>query len=152
MNGFSISSLTLMKSFLSNRWQRTNINTAFSSWSEHLSGVPQGSILGPLLFNICINDLFWLNEKTNVCNYADDTTFHACDKELSSLLLRLEHDSLLAIEWFEANYMKLNKNKCRFLVSGKKNEHIWINIGEERIWESTSEKLLGIHIHKNFKR
>ena len=45
---------------------------------------------------------------TKVCNYADDTTFHACDSDLESLIQRLEHDSMLAIEWFESNYMKLS--------------------------------------------
>ena len=46
-----------------------------------------------------------------MCNYADDTTFHACDYDLKDLITRLKHDSLLAIEWFQANYMKLNEEK-----------------------------------------
>ena len=49
---------------------------------------------------------------TDVCNYADDTGLHACDKELPCLSTTLEHDTALAIEWFEINYMKLNKDKC----------------------------------------
>ena len=147
--GFSKQALELVKSYLTNRWQRTKINTSFSSWSELLLGVPQGSVLGPLLFNIYINDLFWLNEETDVCNYADDTTFYACDQNLNNLLLRLEHDALLAIKWFECNYMKLNKDKCHLLVSGRKYEACWAKVGPEKIWESSHQKLLGITIDKN---
>ena len=108
--GFQKNSLKFIYSYLCNRWHRTKINNTFSSWAELIQGVPQGSVLGPLLFNIYLNDLFFLTEFTEVCNFADDTTFYACDTNIQSLLNRLEHDSFLAIEWFENNYMKLNQD------------------------------------------
>ena len=74
----------------------------------------QGSVIGPFLFNIYLNNLFYIAETTNVCNFADDTTFYACDKDVNSLINRLKHDSYLAIEWFENNSMKLNQDKCHF--------------------------------------
>ena len=131
--GFSKESLSLIKSYLTNRWQITKINTSFSSWTELLLGVPQGSVLGPLLFNIYINDLFFINSYTDVCNFADGTTLHSCDNNLKIVLRNLEHDSLLAIEWFEANYMKLNADKCHLLVAGHKHEWVWAKVGCNQI-------------------
>ena len=66
--------------------------------------------------------------------------FFACEKDLNSLINRLEVDSLLAIEWFENNCMKLNQEKCHLLVSGNKSENAWTNIGRAKIWESPKNK------------
>ena len=85
----------------------------------------QGSVLGPLLFNVYLNDLFWFNEQTDVCNFANDTTLHSSDTELKNLVWRLENDSLIAMEWFGWNYMKLNEDKCHLLIAGNKHEHSW---------------------------
>ena len=149
--GFDKTSLSLIWNYLTNRWHRTKINMSFSSWEELLHGVPQGSVLGPLLFNIYFNDLFFIVEKTDATNYADDTTLYACDNDLSSLIRRLEHDALISIEWFESNYMKLNQGKCHFLISGTKYEQLWVKVGQNQIWESPTEKILGINIDANLK-
>ena len=138
--GFNKESLELILDYLSNRWQRTKICDNFSSWAELLQVVPLGSVLGPLLFNNYINDLFFLTECTDVCNFPDDTTFFACDSDLKHLMERLEHDTKLAIEWFKNNYMKLNEDKCHVLVARHRYETLWVNIGETRIWESKNEK------------
>ena len=147
--GFEHDALKLLHSYLSKRWHRTKVNTSFSSWEELIKGVPQGSVLGPILFNLYLNDLFYLPDFTEVCNFADDTTFHACDNDLNNLIKRLEHDAFLAIEWFETNNMKLNKDKCHLLVSGHKYENVWVKMGDEQIWESAKQKLLGKEIGRN---
>jgi hypothetical protein len=147
--GFDDSALAIILNYLSERWQRTKINTSFSTWMELLRGVPQGSVLGPLMFNIYINDLFYQLSNTHTCNFADDTTLNVFSKSLEELLHNLEYDTLSAIIWFENNFMKLNKDKCHFLVSGNIHEHLFAKVGNEMIWESAEEKLLGITIDKN---
>ena len=77
--GFDLPSLKLIFDYLSGRKQRTKINGKLSSWAEIFSGVPQGSILGPLLFNIYINDIFYFVEN-DMANYADDNTPYAIEK------------------------------------------------------------------------
>ena len=63
-------------------------------------GVPQGSILGPLLFNVFINDIFIFIEKTEACNFADDNTIYDCGKDLSNILENLKHDLKILLKWF----------------------------------------------------
>ena len=148
--GFSKESLKLIKSYLTNRWQRTKLNTGFSKWTEILLGVPQGSVLGPLLFNIYINDLFFLTENT-VCNYADEAKFYACDSDFHNLISRLEDDSILPIERFECNYMKLNKDKFYLLISRHNYQSVWGNIGSYKIWESNDQRPLEFNMDRNLR-
>ena len=72
--GFSLQALRLMQSYLSKRKQRTKINSEFSSWEQILFGVPQGTILGPLLINIFLCDLFFIMNDVDFASYADDST------------------------------------------------------------------------------
>ena len=150
-HGFSHDSLRLLYSYLSNRWQRTKINNTFSSWSEILLGVPQGSILGPLLFNIYLNDLFFINIESDLCNFADDNTLHLCDLSLDALVHKLEASVKSVIKWFDYNYMKLIESKCKLLISGNKEEVIIATVGSAKIIESREVTLLGCHIDRELK-
>ena len=80
------------------------------------------------------------------CNFADDTTIFACDKELSNVKQILEQNSDKAIQWFKENYMKLNTDKCKVIICGKKNETVSIKVENSEISEGDSVKLLGIKL------
>ncbi len=149
--GFDIPSLEILFDYFSNRWQRTKINSSFSTWSLILCGMAQGSVLGPKFFNISINDLFYLFIDTHVCNMADDTTPFACDIDLPTLIRKLEGDVASVIYWFSANFMILNPDKCHFLISGPKTvvEQLYIKVGDQVIWESLEKKLLGVTVDNN---
>ena len=136
--------LQLILDYLPDRWHRTEINSAFSTWAELFSGMPWGSVLGPIFFNIYINYLFYQFVNTSVCNFADDNTPYFCDIDLVSLLANLENDVLSAIIWFEEKYMQLNSTKCHVLFMGNTPEYLWVKVGESQIWENQQEKLLGL--------
>ena len=115
--GFDKSTLALVYAYLKGRKQRTRVNGAYSSWREILSGVPQGSILGPLLFNVFINDIFYFLNKANIANFADDNTPYCIERDIMTLLVNLEADTFSVLNWFRINEMKPNQGKCHLMVA-----------------------------------
>ena len=87
--GFHIDTFKLIHDYLSNRKQRFKINDAYSSWKDMFYGIPQGSILGPLLFNIHLCNLFYFLEDLDIASYADDTTIYTVSEKKKSQ--SLEH-------------------------------------------------------------
>ena len=96
----------LTHSNLQDRWERVKINTTFSSWTQLLQGVLQGSVFGPILFNIFINDIFFALKGIDICTFADGISPYVCDSNVKSILEMLEHNSELVVAWFEINYVK----------------------------------------------
>lgn len=90
--GVDMKNLELLQVYLSNRSQRFKLNSTFSSWFEILLEVPEGSILGLLLFNIFLNNLLWFHEKTDISNFAYDNTLNSCAQSIDDVVENLLYD------------------------------------------------------------
>ena len=139
--GVSSSALNVISSYLKHRTQRTKINDCFSTRSNIEYGVPQGSILGPLLFHINMIDLFYECEENDIANYAGDTAPYSCGTDIPTAI---SDTSTKIFNWFGNNHMKANPGKCHVLLSTKSPEVA--STDGIQITSSTAETLLGITI------
>ena len=135
--GIGNGSLRLLLDYLTNRKQRMKIGSSFSSWCDINTGVPQGSILGPLLFNIFINDLFFSITKSEYCNFADDNTLYSCNKNLEHAFLNLKYDLRNVLDWFKIAPFNIAPFS--------------LNVNGKIISSSNEVKLLGITIDNQLK-
>ena len=158
--GLSLPALKLVHDYLSNRKQRTKVNRTYNSWLEIVYGVPQGYILGPLLLNIFLEDLFFILNDVDTASYPDDNTLYVIADDINGVITSLEKASKALFEWFENNLLKSNANKCNLLVSSS--DAVNLRVSEYDIKNSECEKLLGVkfdnkltfekHITDNYRK
>ena len=146
--GIGYPSLHLINSYLDNRIQRVKVNSTFSSSWESLYGVPQGSILGSLLFNIYLCDLFNSLDDRTIVNYADDDTPFSTAHDINSIIKKIESNSIKLFQWLGNNVVKANPEKSHLLLSNKHN-NLYALIDIHVIANSESEILLGITLTTN---
>ena len=113
--GFDTDALRYMKSYLTNRKQRVRVNKTFSEWQRMATGVPQGSILGPLLFKIFLNDLCIFISNSSLSNYADDNTLFTFKDNLKKIKDNLRNSFDTVYQWLYENHMVLNAGNCHFM-------------------------------------
>ena len=127
--GLSDEALMCILSYLSNRKQCVRINDTYSEFENIITGVPQGSILGPLLFNLPINDLFFYILMASVHNFADDNTLSAFAENVSKLINILQIESEVITDWFKKNQTIVNPDKFQvIIIDKKKGDHTNYNV------------------------
>ena len=120
--GFDYNSLPLIHNYLTSRFQRIRINSNYSSWSQILTGVPHGSSLGVIFFNIYLSDLFLFAKYSEIANYADDNSPLSVGGGgggggIESVISQLEKDSKLLLNWVHENALKANPDKFHLVTS-----------------------------------
>ena len=147
--------MKLIESYISDRSQQIRMGSNTNDLENLTKGVPQGSILGPLLFNVFINDKFYIVEKCSLYNYADDNTLAYIHKKIEILHQVLVKESLLLIHWFENNLMKANPDKFQAICVGKRtfDAITSFQLGNTKIKCKDEVSLLGVtlDVQLNFK-
>ena len=110
---FDPSLINLLSNYLNERFIRVNIEGNLSKSEQIEVGVPQGSVLGPLLFIIFINDLTRLRLSSTLLLFADDTTMYLCGKDLNEVLAKVKQDLHLVKDWLAHNRLILNLSKTQ---------------------------------------
>ena len=151
--GFEKSALNFIYDYLTDRTQRTKVNGEYSSKRTLKYGVPQGSILGPLLFNLFMNDIFYFLDESKLANYADDASTYVVKEGIFPFLHSLLSETSIVLNWFKLNEMKSNSDKCHMIVA--ENEHrppyisnsfVYLEEQKELLQNEKIVKLLGIWI------
>ena len=149
--GLQPTALKQMENYLTGRFQRTKVSNSYSSWSEIIAGVPQESILGPLLFNIFLNNLFLYPEETFLKSYADYNTLYSIGNTIESVKKALSSDFRIIQNWFQENLIVLNAKKCHYMCFGVGIENDDFIFDGIKLPNSFEEKMLGVIIDNELK-
>ena len=157
--GFDRSALSWFHSYLTERSQKVVINNnVFSDIGYLKFGVPQGSILGPLIFILFINDISLHLNYSKLYSCADDTSLCAFDTTVEKLQTNISLDLKLVEDWCQQNKLVINntKSKCMIICTHQKRKHLKTDVLSVSVNDALLEnvnyyKILGLYIDKNLK-
>ena len=149
--GVNDNSVALLRSYLSCRYQRVKLGHTFSTWMGVSAGVPQGYLLGPLLFNIFMNDLTFAIRDCRLISYADDTKLYLSHQDPQAVEDGINLDLTNTIQWFQQNGMLANPDKYQVLVLGNTAHDFDIKCEERPIPVSSEIQLLGVTLDNKLK-
>ena len=151
--GFTDDALEVMTAYLLGRRQRVKLDGAYSQWRTIRAGVQQGFLLGPLLFNMYVNDLNYLVANTSLRLYADDTTEYASDASPIVLQSVLNSDLSVLSRWFARNYLQINAAKTQAVAIGPSLYEYEFNLNDKIMVTEDTLKILGVILDSklNFK-
>ena len=136
--------------YLKGRKQRVALDDTMSRWVEVVRGVPQGSVLGPLLFIVYINDLPGMTSKCNINMYADDVAIYCSGKDINEVTTSLNSDLAEVVRWTECNHLKINVSKTQYMVLGNKamrsGQDVHLRLPDEIVPSVSFVKYLGLLI------
>ena len=148
--------LSLVESFLTNRYHTVFLGKEQSGFLTQKFGVPQGSVLGPLLFSLYINDLPLFITKGLCELFADDTSIHSSHSDLKQVANSLQDNANQLVKWTELNHMSINeqKTKCMIITSRQKRQNMTfvippIYVSNTIINEVDTHKVLGVTVDNN---
>ena len=153
--GITGNALSMIKSYLTDRKQKCQLGDVITSESRVTCGIPQGSILGPLLFLLYINDLPHCLRQVSPRLFADDTNLTAAGETIEEVELAMNNDLLRIKEWLLANKLSLNVAKTEFLFIGSHHKlnnldsQPCVNIGHDSIKQVQHSTVLGVEIDEN---
>ncbi len=147
--GSNLNAYMFIATYITSRKMRIKHHGARSDWSVMTKGVPQGSVVGPVIFNIFINDLLFVVQ-CYIYNFADDNTIAEIEMDLEVLLRELSDKAGICMQWFDDNSMKVNAPKIQFMICDRKNrcpEDVHIVVNGHNLTRVTIVKFLGLNIN-----